>query len=83
MALTTACSIAIYAASTLQPLASHSFTLPHPPRTPSHVSSGLPQEGTCKSPITLLDNDDKSPLPKCRLGPGHGVPDKQHAKEAV
>ena len=80
-ALTTARSIAIHAASTLQPLASHSFAPPHLPRTPSHVSSGLPQEGTRKSPITLLDNDDKPPPPKRRLGPGHGVPDNDMPKK--
>ena len=55
MALTTARSIVIHAASTLQPLTSHSFTPPHPLCTPSHVSSGLPQEGMCKSPIALKD----------------------------
>ena len=81
MALTTAHSIAIHAASTLQPLTSHSFTPPHPPHTLSHVSLDLLQEGTHKSPIALLDDDDKPPLPKCRLGPGHGMPDNDMPKK--
>ena len=69
------------AAANIQPLASHSFTLPHPPRTPSHVSLGLLQEGTCKSPIALLDDDDKPPLLKHRLSPGHGTPDNDKPKK--
>ena len=69
------------AAANIQPLASHSFTPPHPPRTPSHVSSGLPQEGTRKSPIVLLDDDDKPPPPKHRLSPGHGAPDNNKPKK--
>ena len=69
------------AAANIQPLASHSFAPPHPPRTPSHVSSGLPQEGTRKSPIALLDNDDKPPPLKRRLSPGHGAPDNDKPKK--
>ena len=69
------------AATNIQPLASHSFTPPHPPRTPSHVSLGLPQEGTRKSPIVLPDDDDKPPPPKRRLSPGHGAPDNDKPKK--
>ena len=44
---------------------------------------GLPQEGTHKSPITLLDddNDNKPPLPKHRLNPGNGMPDNNMPKK--
>ena len=73
------------AATNIQPLTSHSFTPPHPPHTPLHVSSGLLQEGTCKSPIVLLDDDNKPPPLKHRLSPGHGTPDNDmpNFKEAV
>ena len=30
---------------------------------------------------SLLDNDDKPPLLKCRLGPGHGAPDNDMPKK--
>ena len=71
------------ATTNIQPLMSHSFAPPHPPHTPSHVSSGLPQEGTHKSPITLLDDDDKPPPPKHRLSPGHGMPDNESQRSSV
>ena len=69
------------AATNIQPLASHSFAPPHPPRTPLHVSLGLPQEGTRKSPIVLLNDVDKPLPPKCRLSPGHGAPDNDKPKK--
>ena len=69
------------AAANIQPLVAHSFAPPHPPRTPLHVSSGLLQEGTCKSPIVLLDDDNKLLLPKRRLSPGHGAPDNDKPKK--
>ena len=60
------------------------ITLIRPTSSPAHTLTcllGPAKEGMCKSPIALLDDDDKLPLPKHRLSPGHGMPDNNKPKK--